>query len=172
MTADEQGFVTGTGPESQDFVAITDKMARGILGAPEVINATKPPILSVMPVVNNTRFAFNQDMLIRQIENQLISKSQEKVRFVAYDRMAELEQDRNEKIAGNVVSNYDPNIVEYKGADYYLTGVFDGHSTRTSEGTSDFIVYSFRLINARDRVVIWGDSAEIKKQGLEDAIYR
>src|SRR2546425_8039181 len=31
MTADEQGFVAGTGVESQDLVAVTDKMARSIL---------------------------------------------------------------------------------------------------------------------------------------------
>ncbi len=31
MNADEQGFVAGTGVESQDLVAVTDKMARSIL---------------------------------------------------------------------------------------------------------------------------------------------
>src|SRR4051794_32199185 len=32
MKADERGFVAGTGVESQDLVAVTDKMARSILG--------------------------------------------------------------------------------------------------------------------------------------------
>ena len=32
MNADEQGFVAGTGVESQDLVAVTDKMSRSILG--------------------------------------------------------------------------------------------------------------------------------------------
>jgi hypothetical protein len=39
MNADEQGFVAGTGIESQDLVAVTDKMARSILGIQQIANA-------------------------------------------------------------------------------------------------------------------------------------
>ena len=39
MNADEQGFVAGTGVESQDLVMVTDKMARSILGIPQIANA-------------------------------------------------------------------------------------------------------------------------------------
>jgi PBP1b-binding outer membrane lipoprotein LpoB len=45
-------------------------------------------------------------------------------------------------------------------------------STRTSAGTSDYILYSFRLTDARTSRIVWEDVAEIKKQGLEDAAYR
>ena len=54
----------------------------------------------------------------------------------------------------------------------FLTGKLEGLSTRTSKGTSDYILYSFQLIDARTSVIIWEDFAEIKKQGLEDAAYR
>jgi PBP1b-binding outer membrane lipoprotein LpoB len=47
-----------------------------------------------------------------------------------------------------------------------------GLSTRTSKGTSDYILYTFQLVDARTSDIIWEDSAEIKKQGLEDAAYR
>jgi hypothetical protein len=45
-------------------------------------------------------------------------------------------------------------------------------STRTTAGTSDYILYDFHLIDARTSAIVWEDSAEIKKQGLEDAAYR
>ena len=42
MNADEQGFVAGTGMESQDLVMVADKMARSILSIPQIANAPTP----------------------------------------------------------------------------------------------------------------------------------
>ena len=38
LKPDEQGFIAGSGIESQDLVAVTDKMARSLLGTPEIQN--------------------------------------------------------------------------------------------------------------------------------------
>src|SRR5262245_15247656 len=51
MKADERGFVAGTGVESQDLVAVTDKMARSILTIPEIANAQGVPRIVLDPVV-------------------------------------------------------------------------------------------------------------------------
>ena len=45
-------------------------------------------------------------------------------------------------------------------------------TTRNSRGISDYILYSFELVDARTSAIVWQDFAEIKKQGLEDASYR
>ena len=66
----------------------------------------------------------------------------------------------------------DPNVVEFKGADFFLTGKLQNMTTRTSKGVSDYVLYSFQLIDARTSDIVWEDMAEIKKQGLEDAAYR
>src|SRR5947207_6314171 len=50
MNADERGSVTGTGIESQDLVAVTDKMARSILAIPEIANAQGTPRVVLDPV--------------------------------------------------------------------------------------------------------------------------
>ena len=60
MNADEQGFVAGTGMESQDLVTVTDKMARSILGIPQIANAPTPPTVVLEPVDNQTRFPDQQ----------------------------------------------------------------------------------------------------------------
>jgi hypothetical protein len=172
MRADEQGFVAGTGVESQDLVAVTDKMSRSILGIPQIANAHGVPCIVLDPVENATRFPINKDIFLDRIRSQLNSKAQGKVMFLARERMAALERERQMKQAGQVTSSSDPNAVEFKGADFFLTGKLSGLSTRTSTGTSDYVLYTFQLIDARTSAYVWEDSAEIKKQGLEDAAYR
>ena len=172
MRADEQGFVAGTGVESQDLVAVTDKMARSVLGIPQIANAATPPIIVLDPVNNETRFPINKDIFLTRIRSELNSKCRGKVTFLARDRMAALEKERNLKREGAVTANSDPSVQEFKGADYFLTGELKGLSTRTSKGTSDYILYAFQLVDARTSAIVWEDNAEIKKQGLEDAAYR
>ncbi len=172
MTADEQGFVAGTGIESQDLVTVADKMARSVLGIPQIANATAPPYIVLDPVDNQTRFPINKDIFLTKIRTELNSQTRGKVIFLARERMAALEHERQMKREGSVNASSDPTVQEFKGADYFLTGTLQGLSTRTKAGTSDYILYAFQLIDARSSAIVWEDSAEIKKQGLEDAAYR
>src|SRR5437870_13172587 len=87
MRADEKGFVAGTGVESQDLVAVTDKMARSIVGIPQIANAQGTPRIVLDPVKNETRFPINKDIFLTRIRTQLNSKSAGKVLFLARDRM-------------------------------------------------------------------------------------
>lgn len=172
LNPDEQGFVAGTGIESQDLVVVADKMARSILAIPQIAHASSPPVVVLDPVENKTRFPINKDIFLTRIRAQLNSRAQGKVIFLARDRMATLERERNLKREGAVTAATDPNVQEFKGADYFLTGSLEGLSTRTRAGTSDYILYTFQLIDARTSAIVWEDMAEIKKQGLEDAAYR
>jgi PBP1b-binding outer membrane lipoprotein LpoB len=172
MRPDERGFVAGTGIESQDIVAVTDKMSRSILSTPQIASAQNPPCVVLDPVENQTRFPINKDIFLTRIRVELNSKARGKVVFLARDRMAALEKERQMKQQGQVTASADPNVVEFKGADFFLTGTLSGATTRTSAGTSDYILYTFQLVDARTSAIVWEDSAEIKKQGLEDAAYR
>jgi PBP1b-binding outer membrane lipoprotein LpoB len=172
MRPDEQGFVAGTGVESQDLVAVTDKMWRSILTIPQIANAQGTPRVVLDPVENATRFPINKDIFLTRIRVELNSKARGKVTFLARERMATLEHERQLKQSGQVTASADPNVVEFKGADFFLTGKLSGLTTRTSAGTSDYILYTFQLVDARTSDIVWEDSAEIKKQGLEDAAYR
>jgi PBP1b-binding outer membrane lipoprotein LpoB len=172
MRPDERGWVGGTGPESQDLVAVTDKMARSILSIPQIVRAHVQPSIVLEPVVNNTRFPINKDIFLTRLRTQLNSKAMGQVSFLDREMMKTLERERELKRSGQVTASADPNLVEFGGADYFLTGKLDGMTTRTSAGTSDYVLYSFRLTDARTSRIVWEDVAEIKKQGLEDAAYR
>jgi hypothetical protein len=172
LNADEQGFVAGTGVESQDLVAVTDKMARGILGVRQVAAAATPPRVVLEPVINDTRFTLNKDIFLTRVRAQLNSKAAGKVVFLAREQMEALQKERELKQSGQVTTTSDPNKVEFKGADFFLTGKLQSLTTRTRGGISDYVLYSFQLIDARTSEIIWEDMAEVKKQGLEDAAYR
>jgi penicillin-binding protein activator len=162
----------GTGIESQDLVAVTDQMARSILAIPQIAQAITPPVVILDPVVNDTRFPINKELFLTRIRVLLNSKSAGKVQFVARDRVASLERERALQQSGQVTATRDPQVVEYFGGEYLLTGTLQGLSTRTASGISDYILYSFQLVDARTSAIVWEDFAEIKKQGLEDAAYR
>jgi PBP1b-binding outer membrane lipoprotein LpoB len=171
MRPDERGFVAGTGVESQDVVTISDKISRMILNTPEIAQAQGVPRIVLLPIENNTRFAFNKNIFLSKIQDQL-TQSTTKVRFLARERIQALEQERQLKQSGQVTSSSDPNVQEFKGADFFLTGKLEGLSTRTSQGMSDYILYTFQLIDPRTSDIIFSGSHEIKRQGLEDASYR
>jgi PBP1b-binding outer membrane lipoprotein LpoB len=172
MRPDERGTVAGTGIESQDLVAVTDKMARSILAIPEIARAAAAPRIVLDPVANETRFPINKDIFLTRLRTQLNGKALGKVRFLDREMMATLEREQRLKQQGLVTASADPNVVEFRGADYFLTGKLQSITTRTTQGTSDYVLYSFRLTDARTSEIVWEDSAEVKKQGLEDAAYR
>src|SRR5882724_1986109 len=87
MRPDERGFVAGTGIESQDLVRVTDKMARGILGLPQIANAQGMPCIVFDPVKNETRFPINKDLFLTRIRAQINEKAPGKILFLARDRM-------------------------------------------------------------------------------------
>lgn len=172
LRADEKGTVLGTGVESQDLVRVSDKIARGILSAPSIANAATPPVIVLDPVLNETRFPINKNIFLDRIQMQLISKAAGKVTFIARERMETLKRERDMKRSGEVTSSSDARVQEFKGADYFLTGKLSGLSTAAGGAVSDYILYSFQLIDARTGAIVWGDSDEIKKQGRADAVYR
>jgi len=172
MRPDERGFVAGTGIESQDLVAVTDKMARSILATPQIANAQGKPSIVLEPIANETRFPINKEIFLTRIRVALTTKAGSKVSFLARDRMEALEKERDLKQTGKVTGGTPNAPVEFKGADFILTGKLQSISTRSNQGASDYILYTFHLLDPRTSVILWEDFAEIKKQGQSDAVYR
>lgn len=147
-------------------------MARGILDTPQISRAINRPTIIINPVLNLTHYPVNKDLFVERIRILLSSRAREKVVFLARDAMDMLQRERDLKRAGQVNSSANPNVQEFKGADFMLTGQLSGMSTATSSGKSEFIMYSFKLIDTRTSEIVWEDLADIKKEGQEDAAYR
>ena len=54
-----------------------------------------------------------------RIRAQINEKSPGKIMFLARDRMEALQHERALKQAGQVTANADPNVTEFKGADFF-----------------------------------------------------
>jgi len=167
--AGEVSLGAGTGIESQDLVQVTDKMARKLLDTPEIVQATESPIIALLPVENDTRFPINKKIFTRRIKALLNERCERKVMFVARDRMDAVNREREMKDKGIVTSQGEKDL---PGADYFLTGELTGLSQVGSTGQSDYVLYTFRLIDAESSIELWEGMHEIKKEGLEDVIYR
>jgi len=155
---DERGFATRGGFDSQDIGAVAQKMAREILTTPEIANAKGIPTIVLLPLKNDSRLPINKDVFLERIMALLNEKSGGKVRFLARDRMVESESDRNLKQS-------------IKGADFMLAGKLMGTS-RASSWADDYVLYSFTVIDPNTSDIVCQRSHQIRKQGLQDAVYR
>ncbi len=169
----DPGYVNGTGIESQDLVNVTDKMAHDILELPQFTNFNGPaPCIAILPIENQTSFPINKDIFLTRIQDALFAKGAGRMRFLARDRMPELQREIELKKTGQVTSSTDPNLVAMKGVDFFLTGKLSSMTTETGAGRSDYVLYSFQLIEPSTSIEVWRGSAEIKKEGQSDASYR
>jgi penicillin-binding protein activator len=175
----QQSLGGGTGIESQDIVQVTDQMARSIIGIDAIAKAAKPPVIAIYPVTNDTRLRINGALFTERILGLLNKNCQGKIRFIVRDPskinsntpdiMTAIEREKQLKDAGTVTSG---KAAPMLGADYFLTGKLLGQSQASSTGRSDYVLYSFTLVDTETTETVWQDMAEIKKEGLEDAIYR
>lgn len=161
VTSDESGGVRGLGIESQDFVSVCDKMSRGLS---TLTNGSGSLRIFTARILNETHFEINSDILLTRIRATLIRQSNGRFEFIARDWLDDLVKERQMKREGKFTSETSPHVQEFKGGDYLLTGRLQGHTTRMVNGlTSEYVIYSFQLINARTDVIEWEDFSEIKK---------
>ncbi|MDD2710376.1 MAG: penicillin-binding protein activator LpoB [Verrucomicrobiae bacterium] len=166
-----QGTVAGTGIESQDLLAATDKMVRLILNTPrlQARKGSETPVIGLLPVENRTRFAIDKEIFLTRMKALLNDKSQGQVRFVARDRMDAIKKEKALKDQGEVTGGARRKPF---GIDFFLTGELSSLSTSTSRGKSEYMLFTFRLIDAETSEEIWEGMHELKKEGAEDAVYR
>jgi PBP1b-binding outer membrane lipoprotein LpoB len=167
-TSGEQAVVAEITPEPKDVAAVADKMARSILGIPEIVRAKNAPRIVLEPVVNETPLLIKREIFVTRMRAELNSKAAGRVRFLARGDMRALEREQQLKHDGIVPVSQDPEAVEFRGTSYFLTGKFQSMPARSGEAWSDSVLYSFQLIDAATSEIVWEDSAEIAREGLGD----
>jgi PBP1b-binding outer membrane lipoprotein LpoB len=172
IAPDQPGEVAGTGPESQDLIGVSDKMVRSILAIPEIASATTAPRVALLPVTNNSRFPINKNIFLKRMKAYLNSHARGRVVFLARDKMDDVLAERELKRQGLADDAGAPRTSAPRAADYFLTGSLDGMGQAGAQGTSDYILYTFKLVNAETSEEVWEDMVEIKKQGFDDIVYR
>jgi hypothetical protein len=168
VNPDEPDVVGGTGIDSQDVRTVAQVMSHDLVSALARPGETRP-IIALLPTRNETRFRIDTDIITQQMRDQLMQFAGDRARFVVRSRIEDVRAERAAQEAGEVSGTVDQKIL---GADYFLTGILKSIS-KTDEGkVSDYIYYSFELIDARTTEAIWAKGYDVKKVGERGVLYR
>ncbi|MEI6791562.1 MAG: hypothetical protein WCK42_10315 [Myxococcaceae bacterium] len=159
----------GTGTDSTDIRTMAERMAREIAG----INWPKEgvtPRVALLPLYNQTRFRIDPKLLQNKLVKDLINFSQGRVSYLARDSEQAVMAERAKKRAG--MYDQGKSTAAMAGADYLLKGEMRSLSKASKEGVSDYIVYSFQLIDSESGVILWMGDYETKKMSQTGVIYQ
>jgi penicillin-binding protein activator len=143
LDVSQESAIEGTGTSSADIRSMAERMAREINGI-EWPGHQSHVRVALTTVDNQTRFPLNPNIIKDRLLTDLV-----------------------ELTAGGKLQ-FSENLA---GADYFLSTRITALSKGTSEGVSDYLLYSFKLLDKADTVV-WAKAYETKKQGSVGVMYR
>jgi PBP1b-binding outer membrane lipoprotein LpoB len=153
--------VGGTGIDSADVIAATDRAARDLF--PALLKSTQNDLVVAPATIKNESIQpFNVGMLTDRMIDHLVRDCGPRVRFLAREHLDEVEREREGKRSGV----YSP--TEQKallGAHYLLTGRISSLSKRAEGDRADYFLMSFRLVDAESSAIVWTNQYEFKKVG-------
>jgi TolB-like protein len=169
LDPDADDNLGGTGTDSGDVRTIAERISRSLIG----INwpkAGEVPQIAVLPLDNQSRFRIDPVLIQNKLVKELVNKSAGRLSFLARDSEAAVLEERAKKRGGL----YDAgNTTEaMAGADYLLRGEMRSLTKSAGDETSDYIVYSFKLVNAETGAILWMDDYETKKAAETGVVYQ
>lgn len=143
LDVSQEDDLGGTGTSSVDIRSMAERMARefSTITWP---SSTHKPRIALTTFDNQTRFPINTNTI--------------KDRFLT-DLM---------DLASTAGVTYTENA---QNADYILTVRISALSKGSADGVSDYLLYSFKMVDRTDTIV-WAKAYETKKQGKTGVMYR
>jgi TolB-like protein len=152
---DEDRGGRGIGP--QDIRSMTDRMSRSLMEViPALPSGQGVPTVFFDRIDNRSGQPLDTDMLLERIRVQLNKQNLGKLRFLARENLAAIEEERARKRAGEVTSGESKQVL---GGDYILTGTITG----LGGPTDDYWYISFRLVDAENSAIVWEDDYEFRR---------
>lgn len=143
LAESQEDTLGGTGTSSADIRSMAERMARDIATVSYPKNKETVRI-AITIVDNQTRFPINPNIIKDRLLTDLVEFSQ----------------------GGMLRFTENPD-----GADYLLSSRITALSKGSSAGVSDYLLYSFKMVD-RDDTVVWMRAYETKKQGDVGVMYR
>ncbi len=169
LDPDADDNLGGTGTESQDIRSIAQRMSREIVGI-QWPDSGAVPRIAVLPLNNQTRFRIDPKIIQNKLTKNLVNSAMGRVQFIARDTEAEVFAEREKKRSGIYDSGNTTQALA--GADYFLKGEMRALSKAAQGGVSDYILYSFQLVNAENGILMWAGDYETKKAADTDVVYQ
>jgi uncharacterized protein YceK len=143
LDVSQEDTLGGTGTSSADVRSMAERMAREIstLGWPDSMQRVR---IALTHLDNQTRFPINPNVIKDRLLADLVEFS----------------------VGTKIQYTENP-----AGADYFLSARITSLSKGSSEGVSDYLLYSFKLVDKEDTVA-WMKAYETKKTGNVGVMYR
>src|SRR5262245_6909258 len=175
VDADQDDAVGGTGVDSADLRQTADKMARSILSVDKIFAHGTPYVVVESPE-NRTRFQIDDSIFVQKITTLLMQNAEGRIQFVERSRWELVQKERQLKRSGAVSvptdANGQPNLAAAPlGTDYFLTGTIQAISKTTGRAASDYVLATFKLVDADTGALVWQDDYDWKKVGASGVIY-
>lgn len=169
LDPDADDDLGGTGTDSGDVRTIAQRISRSLVGI-NWPNKGEPPRIAVLPLDNQSRFRVDPVLIQNKLIKELVNLSAGRIEFLARDSESAVLEERAKKRGGLYDSGNATDAMA--GADYLLRGEMRSLTKATGSETSDYIVYSFKLVNAETGAILWMDDFETKKAGDTGVIYQ
>ena len=169
LDPDADDNLGGTGTDSGDVRTIAERISRSLIG----INwpkAGEVPQIAVLPLDNQSRFRIDPVLIQNKLVKELVNKSAGRLSFLARDSEAAVLEERAKK-RGGLYDAGNPTAA-MAGADYLLRGEMRSLTKSAGNETSDYLVYSFKLVNAETGAILWMDDYETKKAAETGVVYQ
>lgn len=158
----------GNGTESGDVRAMADKISRGVTHSLKRSKKESARI-AVTSIKNATRFRIDTHVIRKKLTTDLVKQSTGAT-YLARDAEAMVRRERVQKRNGQyTLQKRDAAML---GADYFLVGQMRAISKSAREGLSDYIIYSFELVDAENGAIVWADDFETKRRSNIDVLYQ
>ena len=166
--------VSGLGIESKDIVLMTSKMVSDILRDPRFFNAEKTPriIIDNRRFINESNQIINLNLLLDRLRIELMRESIGRLEFVSRENMDVVMEEKQLEMKG-YTENENNDTIFMAGADYRMIGKITSLATSSNKTAvrSNYIQFSFELLDLVNGLSVWGNLYEVKKYGADDTIY-
>ena len=168
--------VQGVGVESQDIVAMTDRMARDLLNSPTFSDKSSVSrvIVDSQYFVNEGSSRLNKNLITDRLRVGLNRAAQGRMLFIAREFSAMVDEERALKRDGTVDAGTLAPVKVRAGADYRLTGRIASLNAvdRGTGARSQYSQITFEMVDLEYGSIIWSGIYEFKKSSQDDVIYR
>lgn len=171
-----KGPVTGVGIESQDVVAMTNRMMRDMLANPELAGKDTPPrvIIDAEEFKNSGSQILNRNTIVNRLRVELNRAAQGRMKFVGRHYARSVEDERDLKRSGKTDVGTTGLSKAALGADYRLGGEITSMDSRSGKSGMQqrYSQIVFEMFDLETQEIVWSGMYELSRAAADDVVYR
>lgn len=170
------GVVSGVGIESQDIVAMTDRMMRDMLAMPALAGRATPPriVVDAQYFSNDSSQAINRNTITDRLRVNLNRAAAGRLQFVTRELSRMVADERDLKRQGTVDTGTTGLTKAMAGADFRLSGRISTTEKRNQRTgmVQRFNQIVFEMTDLETAVIVWSGLYDFERAAADDVVYR